>query len=98
MGIVPGAVATMDYAVAQIGDVTSNGNRIVKMQHKVETETALGIMRKSETYYIAVKADSVKVAVGQVIDINPSQFNVTERPFTNPETGEEIMLKWLSLK
>lgn len=68
------------------------------MQHKVEVETALGTMRQSETYYAAVKAESVKVKVDDVINIDPSQYVVTERPFVNPETGEEIMLKWLSLK
>lgn len=68
------------------------------MQHRVEVETVFGTMRQSETYYAAVKADSVKVAVDDVISLNPDQFNVRERPFANPETGEEIMLKWLSLK
>ena len=88
----------MDFTVVRIGDLTSNGNHIVKMQHKVETETVLGTMRQSETYYAAVKADSVKVKVDDVISLDPSQFTVTERPFVQPETGEEIMLKWLSLK
>jgi hypothetical protein len=88
----------MNFTVVQIGDVTSNGNRIVKMQHKTEVATALGTMRQSETYYAAIKADSVKVTLDQQIELDPSGFTVTERPFTNPETGEEIMLKWLSLK
>jgi hypothetical protein len=88
----------MDFTIVRIGDVTSNGNRIVKMQHRVETETVLGTMRQSETYYAAVKAESVKVSEGNTISLDPSQFTVTERPFVNPETGEEIMLKWLSLK
>jgi hypothetical protein len=88
----------MDFTIVRIGDLTSNGNRVVKMQHKVETETVLGTMRQSETYYVAVKDNSVKVAVGQVIDLDPSEFQMIERPFVHPETGEEIMLKWLSLK
>ncbi len=88
----------MDFTIVKVGDVTSNGNRIVKMQHRVEIETVLGTMRQSETYYAAVKADSVKVDVDTVITLDPSQFAVNERPFVNPETGEEIMLKWLSLK
>jgi hypothetical protein len=88
----------MDFTIVQIGDVTSNGNNIVKMQHKVETETALGTMRTSETYYIALKAGSVKVTVGQSVNINPADYRITERPFVHPESGEEIMLKWLSLK
>ena len=88
----------MDFTILNIGDLTSNGNRIVKMQRKVETETILGTMRQSETYYAAVKADSVKVAVDDIISLDPSQYSITERPFVHPETGEEIMLKWLSLK
>ena len=88
----------MLFTVVQIGDVTSNGNRIVKMQHKTEVATVLGTMWKSETYYAAIKADSVSVTKDQQIELDPSQFTVTERPFANPETGEEIMLKWLSLK
>ena len=88
----------MDFKIVQIGDVTSNDNNIVKMQHKVETDTPLGVVRKSETYYMAVKAGTVAVAVGDDVDIDPSQYRVTERPFTHPETGEEIMLKWLSAK
>ena len=88
----------MDFTIIQIGEPTSNGNRIVKMQHKVETETILGMMRSSETFYVAVKADTVKVAVGEIIEFDPSGYQVTERPFAHPETGEEIMLKWLSQK
>lgn len=88
----------MDFTIIQIGELTSNGNRIVKMQHKVETETVLGMMRSSETFYVAVKADTVKVAVGEIIEFDPSGYQVTERPFVHPETGEEIMLKWLSQK
>lgn len=88
----------MDFTIVQIGNVTSNGNRIVKMQHKVEIETALGTMRQSETYYAAVKADALKVTEGQSIQLNPSEFTVTERPFVHPESQEQIMLKWLSLK
>lgn len=58
-------------------------------------------MRKSETYYMAIKAGSAKVKVGDKVNINPSDFTITEREFV-PESGdnagETIMLKWLSLK
>lgn len=84
------------FEIAQIGDVTSNGNRIIKLQNKLEVKTPLGIMRSSETFYVAVKAESVAVEVGQQIELNPADFTVTERPFVNPD-GEEMMLKWLSL-
>lgn len=88
----------MEFTIQQVGDITENGNRIVKMQHRVEVETVLGTLRQSETYYAAVKSDSVKVKKDDVIELDPSQYNVTERPFVLPDTGEEIMLKWLSLK
>lgn len=88
----------MELTIAQIGDVTSNGNEIVKLQHRVEIETPLGVSRQSETYYMAVKAGTVKVKVDDKVDLNISDFRVTERPFTLPDTGEEVMLKWLSLK
>jgi hypothetical protein len=91
----------MDFKVAQIGDATSNGNRIVKLQRKINVETVLGTMRKSETYYMAVEKTSVKVALDQNVDLDPAQFNVTERPFvleTGDNAGETVMLKWLSIK
>ena len=96
--VVPRANLHMDFTIVQIGDVTSNGNNIVKMQHRVEKDTPLGVMRQSETYYIAVKNGSVRVKVGDSVTINPSDYRITERPFVHPESGEEIMLKWLSLK
>ena len=87
----------MAFKVVSIGDVTSNGNRIVKMQNKVEVSTPMGTMRRSETYYAAVKAEEVAVEVDAEVEIDLSLFNVVERPFVHPESGEEIMLKWLSL-
>lgn len=84
--------------VAQVGAETSNGNKIVKLQNRQEVETPLGVMRSSETYYAAVKADQVAVEVGQEIEIDMELFNVTEREFALPETGEIVMLKWLSLR
>jgi len=88
----------MAFKVVSIGDVTSNGNRIVKMQNKIEVSTVMGTMRRSETYYAAVKADDVAVEVDAEIELDLTMFHVIERPFAHPETGEEIMLKWLSLK
>ena len=88
----------MAFTVVNIGDVTSNGNRIVKMQNKIEVATPMGTMRRSETYYAAVKAEAVEVEEGAEIELDLTMFNVIERPFVHPETGEEIMLKWLSLK
>ena len=88
----------MMFNIVSIGEVTSNGNRIVKMQNKIEVSTPMGTMRRSETYYAAVKDGDVSVSVDESVDIDLAMFNVVERPFAHPETGEEIMLKWLSLK
>ena len=88
----------MDFTIVQIGDETRNGNRIVKMQHKVEQKTALGTMTRSETYYAAVRKDAIDVMVDDVIDLNTDDFTVRENPFVHPETGEEMMLKYLVLK
>ena len=88
----------MKLKIVQIGDETTNGNTIVKLQSKLETKTALGVMRKSITYYMAIKVDTLTVKLDDDVDIEIDDFTVTERPFDNPDTGEEMMLKWLSLK
>ena len=92
-----------DFTIAKIGEVTSNGNRIVKIQRKVETEDMFGVTVASETYYRAVKADSVKVSEGDVITgFDPSNYRVVERDseLTDKDTGEMITvtLKWLHNK
>lgn len=88
----------MDFAVAQIGETTRNGNRIVKLQHKRTQDSVLGQINRQETYYAAVKADTVKVKTGDTVSVDLEEYNVVERPFINPETEEEMMLKWLHLK
>jgi hypothetical protein len=100
LGIAPvslSAIAIMEFKVAQIGDVTSNGNNIVKLQRKVEHDSPVGTMRRSETYYMAVKEGTAKVKVDETVDLNPSDFTITERPFQPDDSDEIIMLKWLSL-
>ena len=87
----------MELSVVQIGDVTSNDNRIVKLQRQVETETAIGVVNQRATYYSAVKADTVAVAEGDTVDLDLDVYNVVERPFTAPD-GTEMMLKWIHLK
>lgn len=88
----------MELAVAQISnEVTSNGNLIVKLQRKVDHDTEVGIVRRQQTYYLAVKAESIKVAVGDQVNVDLDAYNVIERPFI-ADSGEEMMLKWLSLR
>jgi hypothetical protein len=93
------AIATVmsKFKIVQISDETTNGNNIVKMQRKVSVSTPLGDISRSETYYMAVKAGTVKVKLDDEVEVNPADFAVTERPFETPE-GEMMMLKWLSVK
>ena len=88
----------MKLTVAQIGNETENGNQIVKLQRQTEIETGLGVERQSVTYYKAVKAGTIKVDVEDEVELDLDNYNVVERPFEHPETGEEMMLKWLHLK
>ena len=103
----------MELTVAHIGDVTRNDNRIVKLQNKSEQSTALGSINRSSTYYIAIAADTVAVAVDETVDLDLDAFNVTERPYQMEDgslptdadgndiadnDGNPLMLKWLSLK
>ena len=97
--------------VAKIGDLTSNGNNIVKLQSN--QETALGMASGSLTYYIAIKADTLKVAVDEEVELDISgDFTVTERAFTDENgdlpkdsdgkeisdaDGNPLMLKWLKV-
>jgi hypothetical protein len=104
LGIAPvslSAIAIMELTVVQIGDVTSNGNQIVKLNHKVDIEkdTVIGVKRQqqSTTYYMAIKDGTVKVAVDEVVDLNVDEFKVTPRPYVNEDgslpldsDGEEI--------
>lgn len=81
--------------VASVGNKTTNGNFI----HKIVSEkkvTVLGIEKINKiTYYVALPAAA---KVGSEHEINLDLFNVVERPFEVPDTGEVIMLKWLHIK
>jgi hypothetical protein len=88
----------MNFTVAQIGDKTENGNRIVKLSIDTSVETALGEERRAVTYYKAVKDGTLKVKEGDEIALELDNYAVVERPFVHPESGDEIMLKWLHLK
>jgi len=88
----------MKFTVAQIGDVTTNGNRIVKLSIDELVETDLGEERRAVSYYKAVKDGTLKKEVNDTVDIELDDYHVVERPFVNPETDEEMILKWLHLK
>ena len=88
----------MELTVVQIGDVTSNGNNIVKLQRKVEQDSAVGTINRQQTYYVAVKAGTVKVVEGESVELDLNEYQMIEREFEHPETQEIMMLKWLHLK
>ena len=91
--------------VVQISaEPTGNGNRIVKVQRQSVVEDEFGESISSETYYRAVKQDSVKVKVGDEMpeSFNPSNYRIVEREheFADKETGDMVKrtLKWLHTK
>ena len=85
----------LKFNVVSVGDPTSNGNRIVKLRASTGSDTVLGTIGSQVTYYVAVRADTVKVKEGQDIELDIDAFDVVEREFVTPDTGESIMLKWL---
>ena len=63
------------------------GNKVVNV---------LGVNKTSQvTYYISLPQ---QVEVNKEFDVDLSQFNIVERPFESPTTGEIIQLKWLHIK
>lgn len=83
---------------------SSNGGFILKLQNKStkEVQTPFG-MKKSdhqETYYMKVADNSCKVGFQAEMDL--SQFNIVERPYTIDDAnsdinGQTIQLKWLQI-
>ncbi len=89
---------SMQLTIVQISDEpTSNGNLIVKLQHKEVVNLGFATKDKSVTYYTAVQADALTGKVGDSVDLDMGMFEIVERPYNHPEHGE-IMLKWLHLK
>lgn len=88
----------MNLTVVQISEPSEFGNVLIKARHSVEVSTPLGKISRSQTFYIFVEAEGVTVKVGDSVDLDMDLFVVVERPWTNPETGEEMLLKYLYLK
>ena len=91
------------FIVVQISaEPTRNGNRIVKIQRKESVEDEFGTSDSSETYYRAVKADSVKVKVDDVMPdtFSPDNYRIVEREHEFMGDDEMIVrtLKWLHTK
>ena len=89
----------MKFTVAQVSEkATENGNLIVKLSVDELVETDLGEERRAISYYKAVKAESIKVSEGDEVELDVANYNVVERPFEHPESGDILQLKWLHLK
>ena len=89
----------MKFTIAQVSEKpTENGNLIVKLSIDEMVETGLGKERRAVSYYKAVEAESIKVAEGDEVELDIADYNVVERPFEHPESGDILQLKWLHLK
>lgn len=83
---------------------SSNGGFILKLQNKSTKEITTPFGKKvsdhQETYYMKVADNSARVGFNADLDL--SQFNIVERPYTidDPNSdinGQTIQLKWLQI-
>lgn len=82
--------------LVQVGKETSNKNFIHKIVVDKSVEV-LGVTKIAKlTYYIALPA--IAGVEGTEYELDFNLFSITERPFAHPETGEQLMLKWLHIK
>lgn len=75
--------------------VTKAGKHILKLA--AETVVKVGVIEVSRkaTYYLSANN---AVEVGTNVDVDMELFTIRENDFKNPETGENMKLKWLILK
>lgn len=78
--------------------LSSNGGFIHKLQNKTSTVVDTPFGKKTQdsqvTYYMKLD-DAAPIGMQAEIDID--NFKVVERPYTVPDTGEVLELKWLQL-
>ena len=75
---------------------SNEGNTFVTKIQSNKVVNVLGVNKTSQvTYYISLPQ---QVEVNKEFDVDLSQFNIVERPFESPTTGEIIQLKWLHIK
>lgn len=83
---------------------SQNGGFILKLQNKSTKEIATPFGKKvsdhQETYYMKVAENTCQVGFKAEMDL--SQFNIVERPYTidDPNSdinGQTIQLKWLQI-
>ena len=70
---------------------TENGNYCNKLVAESSVDTVFGEMTTRQTYYAFTKKVN-KVDTEGKLDL--SQFDIVEKPWTNPE-GDEMVLKYL---
>jgi hypothetical protein len=68
-----------------------------KIQTKGSVSTSLGVLgtqtkTKQQTYYFQSNS---QFAINSQVDVDIDLYNVEEKPFTLPSTGEVFKLKWL---
>jgi hypothetical protein len=73
----------------------SKGGFVTKLTNSVTVPTIFGDKTKSETYYVS---GSLQMTIGESVDLDLDAWSIVTYPFTNPDTGEVIDLKWLTLK
>lgn len=76
---------------------SNNGTTFVWKLVTAEEVTVFGVKKSvKRTYYIGGMPVAAKV--GDTISEDIRKFEIVERPYDNPETGETMMLRWLHAK
>lgn len=76
---------------------SNEGKTFVWKLQVIELVEAFGVKKSvKRTYYIGGMPVEGVVGTKIVEDIN--KFEIIERPFDNPESGETMLLKWLHVK
>lgn len=82
--------------IVEQSNPNEKGGFVTKLVSKTQVDLGiLGKKEKKETFYIS---STKQVKPETAVELDMDMFRVAEYPFENPETGEEIMLKWLHLK
>lgn len=87
-------MATKSFKIVS-SNPNSKGGFVTKLQNSVTVSTIFGDKTKSETYYVSGPR---QMPIGESVDLDLNEWGIVTYPFTNPETGEVIDLKWLTLK
>lgn len=93
------AFRNMDFTVLRIGDVTDNGNVTVTMQFGENVSTPLGEVVNSRIARAVVRAESLSVEAGAVVELDMEEtFKFETSPYTIPDgenAGQVVNLTWI---